>query len=46
MKTKEDIFANKLNHEEIDYLSNKKGNVFNAMSIYSKQQAILFKDWV
>jgi hypothetical protein len=42
---KEEILNDSLNLSEIEFLGDNLGNVYKAMDIYSKQQAIAFAEW-
>jgi len=43
---KEEILNDSLNLSEIEFLGDNLGNVYKAMDIYSKQQAIAFAEWI
>jgi len=43
---KEEILNDSLNLSEIEFLGDNLGNVYKAMDIYSKQQAIAFAKYI
>jgi hypothetical protein len=43
--TKEEILEQELNGEELEFLGDNMGNVFDAMNVYAKQESIGFNEW-